>query len=157
MNIFKATTTIFLILVFNFSYAQEIGQELVFNGVCSMEQVGSCAMVNEPFDMKLEISIPKNTNTFTAREFWKNKSGLYEEQVNRKWTGQVLNEQALRFTLEIEPNCFGESRTETLHFIGVATCIENNCEMVLDDTFAMCPTNNCIFRIKYNLNVRSAV
>ena len=79
------------------------------------------------------------------------KMDYLKKKTERKWTGQVLNKQALRFRLEIKPKCDGETRMETLHFIGVINCEESICNMNLEDTFAMCPSDNCIFKIQYDL------
>ena len=89
MNRFLSLTTVLLILTSSFSYSQENTQKLMFKGVCSLEAVGSCKMLSEPLDVKIIVSIDKNSSEFTAKEFWMNEDGLFEKK-NRKemdWTG----------------------------------------------------------------------
>jgi len=153
MNKFLSLTTVLLILTSSFSYSQENIQKIVFEGQLSLEQAGSCKMLSAPVDVKIIISIDNNTGEFTGKEFWKSEEGIFKTKTERKWAGQVLNKQALRFRLEVKPNCGSETREETLHFIGVINCDESTCSMKLENTYAMCPSSNCIFKIQYDLKL----
>ncbi|MEX0997587.1 MAG: hypothetical protein WDZ45_11100 [Flavobacteriaceae bacterium] len=153
MNKFLSLTTVLLILTSSFSFSQENIQEIVFEGQYSLEQAGSCKMSSAPIEVKIIISIDNNTGEFTGKEFWKSEEGIFIETTKRKWTGQVLNKQALRLRLEVKPNCGGKPREETLHFIGVINCDESTCSMNLEDTYVMCPSSNCIFKIQYDLKL----
>jgi hypothetical protein len=152
MNKFFTITTILLILSSSFSYSQENTQRVVFEGQYSLEQVGSCTMSSKPSDVKIILLIDQNTGEFTGKEFSKNEEGIFKESTNNKWSGQVLNMQALRLRLELKQlKCGGETREETLHFIGVINCDESTCSMNLEDTFALCPSSNCIFKMQFDL------
>lgn len=147
-------TTLLILFASSFSFAQENIQIITLEGVCSVEQVGSCAMTNKPFNVELIIVSDTNTGKFIATEHWENQNGEFEEKTEREWTGEILNKNGLRFKLETKNKCKGETRNETLHFVGVINCEEDNCKISIEDTYAMCPSMNCIFKIQYDLRIK---
>ena len=133
-------------------YAQRNIYKIELTGTCTMTQVGSCSIEDDPFDVKIILSIDTITSEVTGQEFWL-ENGQYEKKENINWTGKVLNPQAIRFKQERQITCGNVRRTETLHLIGVVIC-NDNCIMQLYDTFAMCPDANCIFDIEYDLTIK---
>ncbi|MEO0332013.1 MAG: hypothetical protein AAF223_10045 [Bacteroidota bacterium] len=147
----------FLIIYCSFAHAQK-KQEVEFVGTVQFFQIGSCTASEEPLDVKLVIGVnSKNKALLTVEEFRKDENGLFKQNELSQWSGEILNDVCLRLQAVADITCGEEKRTEILHFIGMIDCPEEGspCTMKLEDTFAMCPANNCIFSVEYDLKTDS--